>query len=195
MEKIIENLALFLSVLLASFVPKIVNYFEKRKSSTKFIRNVDVNVEVKNILTEIRVHLKTNRCSVVDYHNGIENINGLPLNFGSMTAESTDENTKELMYTFQNVPVNPISRMLQELNTNKDGYLKVDGDYHDISTIRTQHAYGIDCTYNFRLGSTISSGTLILAWNEEAPVLSKEQIEWVMTCVYRINLHRMKIKH
>jgi hypothetical protein len=195
MEKILENLALFASILLASFVPKILDILEKRKSSKKFIRNVDVNVDVKNILTEIRVHLKTNRCSTVDYHNGIESINDMPLNFGSMTAESTDENTKELMYSYQSVPVNPISRMLQELNTIKDGYLKVDDTYHDLSTIRTMRAYGINCTYNFRLGTTISSGVLVLAWNEENPVLSKEQIEWVMTCVYRINLHRTKIKH
>jgi len=198
--EILKNIGVMLGGIIAAIAPYVVKWLSKRlkkdEEGKDFLSNTQCRTWINEALVDIRATVGANRVSLVEYHNGNTTINGLPFNYASMTYEKTDSTTKDLLTTYQKIPISQLCEVLLEIHNSLDGYIKIGQDYANKTIVELNNYYGVETMYVFRIGSHIKYGTVHLMWINEDPELTEEDLDKVHFKVMYINdlMSRMK-KH
>lgn len=196
-SKIYENIGIVLGLAAVTIMPYIRDYYKARKVAKAFIPTLKSNSLIDSVLTEIYARLDAGRAVTVDYSNGNSSLKGLPFLYASISAEACNVGVAPMMNDFQRIPTQGFQNMLIALDASPIGYVVTRANTSDSSTVRIQEAYGIKTSINFRLGVRITDGILSIQWLTEQEVnLSFEDLEYIWSCIYRINRIRDTIyKH
>jgi len=173
--------------------------FEKIKQDWnifKFRKSLDMDVEVNKVLTEIRIKYGFNRVSIIDYHNGTSSLSGFSFKYGTMTYESTDNHTKDIITTFKNIPTTIVSNMLSQLEKSSKGYVFESIRGFDEQGVITHKMFGVDTAHNFRIGSSLINGCVSCVYTSEdvrnKNLLTDDEIIDIKTYIQQILLLREK---
>jgi hypothetical protein len=181
--------------------PPVVKYIKSKtlraRKEEEFKKNLTIRSKINEALIEARVLSSANRSQLLEYHNGDISLNGLPFNYTSMTYESTDVSTKNLMSDFQKVPISPFVNFLLDLDKSKDNFLKLQNHHPDENINYQMGYYGVKTSYVFKISNNLKDGVVVLDWVEDKKVeLTKEQIEDIKIIILKIkNLTALIPKH
>lgn len=195
---ILKSLGVIAGGVIATVTPYVVAWAKKRfnnnEEAKSFIHNAEYRVQINEVLVEIRTIVGANRVCIVEYHNGNAAINGLPFNYASMTYEKADQTTREMMMSFQKVPISPTCELLLDVHNSDQGYVRVGTDYKHKDVVEFNRYYGVESAYIFRIGDHIKYGTIQLMWIGEDVTLDSEEIEEVHYKIMYINELMKKMK-
>ncbi len=182
-QQIYENLGIIIGATIATIIPYLTAYIKKFKTKSFFKNSIKNREKINIILSELRTFLDADRVSLIEYHNGDKSLSGVPFKYASMTYENTNNRTKELIFSFQKVPISPILPMLRGLLESKHGYVKVDTTKKSSGSNelvnRTHNYYGVTTAFNFKIGSSLEEGVLSIIWTDSSVELDAEEIEFV----------------
>lgn len=187
MAEILNNIGLIIGVALAYLVKEGYLYLKKeaakRKKPQDFLKSISIGLEVNRCLNDLRVLLGANSCHVLKYHNGKVSFDGVEFKYVSMLYESTDGSTVPLINEFQNLPASQFSELMFEIHTK--GSVSV-GHNDNTHIGRLHRAYKIHSSYKFRIGDSITKGSISVNYYNREYTLTKWQIQMVMDAVVKI---------
>jgi len=197
-QDLLKALGIILGGILATVAPYIATWVKKRfakdAEAKSFLHNAEYRVKINEVLVEVRALTGANRVAVMEYHNGNAAMNGLPFNYASMTYEKTDQTTRDMMPSFQKMPISALCEVLLDVHNSQKGYVKVNENYKYEDAVEVQKYYGIDTSYIFRIGNHIKHGTVHIMWINENPELQEEELEIIHYKVMYINELMEKMK-
>ena len=198
MEKIYEAAGTIFGTLILFLISKkpLSNWIQKNRIKN-FRNGLQVSEQINHILTEIRSRYSFNRVSIVDYHNGTTSFGGFSLKFGSMTFESTDESTKNIITEYQNIPTSLCSEMLIDLEGKKEGYVIVTNNNYNEGVQIENTMFGIERSHNFRIGNSLINGMLQCVWTNseyQKITIKEEDVIWIKGQIQKIMLLRDSAK-
>lgn len=193
-SKALENIGVIIGGCIIYVAPKIETFLKKKKKGSNFVSNLKVAEQISKELDHVLVKVGASRVSVIEYHNGTSSYAGIPFNFASMSYEAHDPNIYPMVNEFQAIPISPMVNMLLELNKSSDGYIRTTNQDQDKDMNILQRVYGTICSYNFKMGLSISEGVLSISWNNKMVNLSQEDIDDIKVSIYRIRSLTAKIK-
>lgn len=91
--------------------------FKDKQHTEEVDKRVEISPKIQIILDKLLLTTKANRAYIIEFHNGTNNLNGLPFLFGDMTYEEVSNDDLEyISELYQNVPLSrfPISQKLFE---------------------------------------------------------------------------------
>lgn len=194
-SEIYKGIGLAIGGVIIALTPYIKKWFDGRKLSTRFNDNIQARSEIKTILDEIRIRSNASRVNIMDYHNGKENILGVPFNYVSMFSESTDRQTAGLIKEIQQFPIEPVVPILVRLISSKSGWIYTTDMDKEEEIAVLQKSYGCASSYTFMMKESIASGSLVVSYS--APPkrhLNENEIRWIKSQIIRLNNLRLKIK-
>ena len=196
--EILKALGVIIGGIVATVTPYTVTWLRKRfakaDEAKSFIHNTEHRVKINEVLVELRAITGANRVAIVEYHNGSTAINGLPFNYASMTYEKTDQTTREMLMNFQKIPISSISELLLDVHAAENGVVKVNEEYKYKDVIEFHRYYGVETTYNFRIGNHIKYGTVHIMWINEDVSLSQDMLDEIHYKVMFINELMLQMK-
>jgi hypothetical protein len=172
------------------FIEKKINYSPKTNK-----KRLEAEKKVQHILDNIVERLDLCRASIISYHNGNKDFNGIGFNNATMRFESLSRNRPidKIITKFQSIPVSTVVDMLVDLNRSTIGYV-IHNSEGDSESSHTAKFYGVNKAYNFLLGQEVSEGVLSLVFTEPNRNLSPEQINYVKTQIVGIKLATKDLK-
>lgn len=192
-SKITENIGLLLSVILIQVTPKIIEYFKKQRRNDNFSYTLDLKKEIQHEIDELRATIGANRISILEYHNGVQSLSGMPFDYVSMTYESTDNITKDIIMDFQRIPISTVVPIIQKLD-KEDIFIRTTDNDSDEKIAVINKSFGQKTNYVFKLNNSLKHGVLKIVWSKEYVDLSNEQLFHIRTGIFKINLLMDKLK-
>lgn len=177
MEKTYEAIGTALGALIVYLIGSpILNKLKALKQKTRFHKRLKTENEINKILTELRVEYGFNRASLIEYHNGTTSLGGFSFKNATMTNESTDENTRPIIFEVQSIPCSLAASMLVQLESSKNGFIVINEDFPDERIRITHRMYGVKQAWNFKIGNSLIDGCVSLISNQEEITLSPDDI-------------------
>lgn len=200
-QSLLENLGIIVGAIIASLTPYITSWLKNKFKKKKITFNDSINYreKINLILAEIRTYVDSDRASIIEYHNGEKSLSGVPFKYSSMTFENTNNSTKEIILSFQKIPISPIISMLKELVISPDGYIGINLEKEHLKDVEHEvyriHAlYGVTTSYTFKLSSNIENGVLVIDWTNNSVELDPEEIEFIKIKILEIQNLYNKLK-
>jgi len=191
---IYDNLGILLGATIATLTPYITSWIKKRIKHDNFLPNLDIRKEIKIEIEKLLVETDANRISIVEFSNTDVSINGLPFNYASMTYEATDNNTKDLIPSFQKIPISPYADMLLSLEGTREQYLCFT-DRDSNSAISMVHKYyGQKTIYLFKITNSIRDGVIRLEYTNSYPTFTAEEIDKIKLYIMKLKFLKSQIK-
>lgn len=156
-----------------------MNRHKAREHNELLDRREKINTEISGVLLELRISLNADRVILMEYHNTVSNLVGIPFRFMTMTQmrlgygiEAPDHNK----YTSINTGL--ISEFIQDLNHNDYIEVKDMESFNLVYPIMAKILTGDDCRYaafTNLSGSRTPVGFIIVEWVREE---DHENINW-----------------
>ena len=84
--------------------------FKDKKHTEEVDKRLEISPKIQIILDKLLLTTKANRAYIIEFHNGTNNLNGLPFLFGDMTYEEVSNDDLEyISELYQNVPLSRFS--------------------------------------------------------------------------------------
>lgn len=177
MGKLYEALGTIIGTLIIFLITSpVIERIKKSRLRNRFGHRMKADDEINKILFEIRSSHGFNRAALIEYHNGTTSLSGFGFKYATMTHESTDDITRPLILEFKEIPTSLMSSMLSELERSDRGFVVVHQNHPDETIKITHKMYGIVESWNFRVGSSLVDGCLMLGSTMGGVKLSEDDI-------------------
>lgn len=193
--EVIKSFGILIGGAIVYYAPKFNEWLSKRKVKSKFQDTILIQNEINHILDELRVKYDATRVNIMDYHNGKSSVMGVPFNYVTMTAESTDSLTAPLISKIQSMPIAPAIPLLVRLMEEKTGWIHTTDEDANEQIAILQKVYGCKGSYTFMLNDSIACGTLVISYSADYDYLTSKEILDIKAAALKLHLLRSKIKH
>ena len=174
-----------IAFLLAAFVGSATSHYMigwcktmLKKSKKAAIKEINNQISINDILSDISHKLGAYRVAIVNYDKGK----------AFMTYESPNNIQNSIIQKFQGIITSPLAGMLLDLE--RDGMVVVNKDSgHDINMIHK--AIGISTSYKYKLYNTINQGTLVIAFDIDRPLTDEEHL-YINNQIVSLRLLKLK---
>ena len=118
-----------LTTTIVSQQEKLINYLvnkdenDKKNHNNMMIEKNVVSEEIKNSLRDIRNVSHASRVFILEFHNGNENLSGVPFPKYSCNYESFDRGLEPLTTRCKSLPISHLSRIISKINATSENYL------------------------------------------------------------------------
>lgn len=106
-----------------------VKYFKKKKTKKNEDRFNEINMKIWEILCELRMHAKSSRVSLVQFHNGGKFVDGSSMRRMSITHQTCDPKVTSTMQFKQDVLVSRFIEIIEMLQSNDPRVRNVSTQY------------------------------------------------------------------
>jgi hypothetical protein len=160
-----------------------------------FNHNLEIRKQISDIITELRITYHANRCNLFEYSNTETSIKGVPFEYISCTAESTDRKTVPLLQSFQKVPIMAFIEVLIEIKNVIGGCLITNINTATGATLYNMERYGSVITYSFRVSNNLEEGVIVLTYTDELHIISDSDLEKIKSKCWEVNQLLKELKH